>query len=108
MTRSARLAGTGVPRRVESVGDALEKADGHGLDQVVPLGEIVGEVLLAHLRAPGDLDLRQPLNAVLLQDGHRANGLGRFVGSASAAVPRAPSASLAGMPRGETRRRAIG
>jgi hypothetical protein len=37
-----------------------------------------------------------------------ANRLGRFVSSASAAVPGAPSASLTGMPRGDTRRRAVG
>ena len=46
--------------KLRLAGNALEKADGHGLDQVVPLGEIVGEVRLTHLRATRDLDLRQP------------------------------------------------
>jgi hypothetical protein len=66
-----------VPRRralrrelVECAGDAVEEAGRYRLDEVLPLGEVVREVRLAHLRPPRDPHLRQPAHAVLLQRGH--------------------------------------
>ena len=83
----------------------LAVAGGTALALVIPLfGVVQTRILLgpAHwvVRAA---HLLLGLIAMLV-----ANRLGRFVSLASAAVPPAPPASLTGMPRGETRRRAVG